>query len=168
MLPTMKQKSSHCDYIYIYHSAIPQWHKDKDKHHAFPYLSRYKFYNPWWRHQMETLLALLALCAENWPITGEFPSQRPVTGTFDVSFDPPLNKRLSKQSWGWWFETPTLPLWHHCNYSQLCHSFHVPFMPCGFHVRMPFFFASLAHTFNTLKTRQNGHHFTDDIFTSIF
>ena len=26
-----------------------------------------------------------------------------------------LNKRLSKQSWGWWFETPTRSLWRHCN-----------------------------------------------------
>ena len=26
-----------------------------------------------------------------------------------------LNKRLSKQSWGWWFETPSRPLWRHCN-----------------------------------------------------
>ena len=25
------------------------------------------------------------------------------------------NKRLSKQSWGWWFETPSHPLWRHCN-----------------------------------------------------
>ena len=25
------------------------------------------------------------------------------------------NKRLSKQSWGWWFETPSCPLWSHCN-----------------------------------------------------
>ena len=22
---------------------------------------------------------------------------------------------MSKQSWGWWFETPSLSLWHHCN-----------------------------------------------------
>ena len=29
--------------------------------------------------------------------------------------DRRLNKRLSKQSWGWWFETPSRPLWHHCN-----------------------------------------------------
>ena len=29
-----------------------------------------------------------------------------------------LNKRLSKQSWGWWFETPSRPLWRHCNESQ--------------------------------------------------
>ena len=26
-----------------------------------------------------------------------------------------LNKRLSKQWWGWWFETPSRPLWCHYN-----------------------------------------------------
>ena len=26
-----------------------------------------------------------------------------------------LNKRLCKQSWDWWFETPSRPLWRHCN-----------------------------------------------------
>ena len=69
----------------------------------------------WWRHQMETFSALLALCAGNPPVTGEFPSQRPVTQSFDVFFDLRLNKRLSKQSWGWWFETPLRSLWRHCN-----------------------------------------------------
>ena len=53
--------------------------------------------------------------AGNSPITGEFPSQRPVTRRFDVFLDLRLNKRLSKQSWGWWFETPPCPLWRHCN-----------------------------------------------------
>ena len=33
----------------------------------------------WWRHQIETFSALLALCEGNSPVTGEFPSQRPVT-----------------------------------------------------------------------------------------
>ena len=33
----------------------------------------------WWRHQMETFFGLLALCARNSPITGEFFAQRPVT-----------------------------------------------------------------------------------------
>ena len=33
---------------------------------------------------------------------GEFPAQRPVTRSFDVFFDLRLNKRLSKQPWGWW------------------------------------------------------------------
>ena len=46
----------------------------------------------------------------------EFPAQRPVTRSFDVFFDLRLNEqRLSKQSWGWWFETPTRPLWRHSN-----------------------------------------------------
>ena len=39
----------------------------------------------WWRHQMETFSALLALCAGNSPVTGEFPAQRPVTRSFDIS-----------------------------------------------------------------------------------
>ena len=74
-----------------------------------------KHTHPWWRHQMETFFALLALCAGNSPVTGEFPTQRPVTRSFAVSFDLRLNKRLSKQSWGWWFETPTCSLWRHRN-----------------------------------------------------
>ena len=41
----------------------------------------------WWRHQMETFSALLALCVGNSPVTGEFPAQRPVTRSFDVFFD---------------------------------------------------------------------------------
>ena len=54
------------------------------------------------------------LCGE---FTGlsEFPAQRPVTRSFDVFFDLSLNKRLSKQSRGWWFETQSRPLWRHCN-----------------------------------------------------
>ena len=72
----------------------------------------------WWRHQMEKCSALLAICAGNSPVPGEFPAQRPVTRSFDVFFDLHLNKRLSKQWWGWWFETPSCPLWRHCNVSQ--------------------------------------------------
>ena len=64
---------------------------------------------------METFSALLALYAGNSPVTGEFPSQRPVTRSFGVFFDLCLNKRLSKQSRGWWFETPSRSPWRHCN-----------------------------------------------------
>ena len=71
--------------------------------------------NAWWRHQMETFSALLAICAGNSPVPGEFPAQRPVTRSFDVFFDLRLNKRLNKQSSGWWFETICRPLWRHCN-----------------------------------------------------
>ena len=41
----------------------------------------------WWRHQMETFSALLALCVGKSPVTGEFHSKRPVTRSFDVLFD---------------------------------------------------------------------------------
>ena len=54
-----------------------------------------------------------------WPFVREFPALRPVTRSFDVFFDLRPNKRLSKQWWGWWlerwFETPSSPLWRHCN-----------------------------------------------------
>ena len=57
------------------------------------------------------------LCGE---FTGHrwIPAQRPVTRSFHVFFELRLNKRLSKQSWGWWFETPSRPLWRHCNGSN--------------------------------------------------
>ena len=46
---------------------------------------------------------------------GEFHTQRPVTRSFAVFFDLRLNKRLSKQPWGWWFETLSWSLWRHRN-----------------------------------------------------
>ena len=49
------------------------------------------------------------------PVTGELPAQGPVTRSFDFFFDLRLNKCFSKQSWGWWFETLSRPLWRHCN-----------------------------------------------------
>ena len=49
----------------------------------------------WWRHQMETFSASLDLCEGNSPVTCEFPSQRPVTRSFDFN----LNLRLNKNGW---------------------------------------------------------------------
>ena len=69
----------------------------------------------WWRHQMKTFSAWLAICAGNSPVPGEFPTQRPVTRSFDVYFDLRPNNRWSKQSLGWWFETLSPPLWRHRN-----------------------------------------------------
>ena len=48
-------------------------------------------------------------------VTGELPTQRPVMRSFDVFFHLRQNKVFSKQWWGWWFETPSHSLWHHCN-----------------------------------------------------
>ena len=41
-----------------------------------------------------------------------------------------LNKRLIKQSWGWWFETPLRPLWRHCNviFTPRCVLHHIFFL----------------------------------------
>ena len=52
-----------------------------------------------------------------WEFTGpgEFPTQRPVTRSFDGFFNLGLNKRLSEQPWNWWFETPSWSLWRQCN-----------------------------------------------------
>ena len=69
----------------------------------------------WRRHQMETFSALLAFCGGNSPVIGDFPSQRPVTRSFDGFFVQRLNKRLSKHSRRRWFETPSRLLWRHCN-----------------------------------------------------
>ena len=66
-----------------------------------------------WRQQMETFSALLAICAGKSPVTGESPSQRPVTRSFDVFFDLRRNKRLSKERRRW-FET-SRSLWRHCS-----------------------------------------------------
>ena len=84
----------------------PTFYKDARLCHAI---------NSWWRHQMETFSALLAICAGNSPVPGEFPTQRPVTRSFDVYFDLIPNKRLRKQSWGWWFGALWCQSWRHRN-----------------------------------------------------
>ena len=55
------------------------------------------------------------MTSSNGNIFREFPAKRPVTRSFDVFFDLCLNKRLSKQSWGWWSETLSCSLWRHSN-----------------------------------------------------
>ena len=70
---------------------------------------------PWWNHQMQTFSVLLTICAGNSPVNGEFHAQRPLTRSFGVFFNLRLNKRLSKQWWVWFYETPSRPLRRHCN-----------------------------------------------------
>ena len=84
----------------------------------------------WWRHQIEIFSALLELYAGNSPVTDEFPTQRPVTRSFDIFFDLRHNKRFnSKQPRRWWFETPPRSLWRHCDANMhadvfMCIQFH--------------------------------------------
>ena len=73
---------------------------------------------------METFFALLALCRGNSPVTGEFPSQRPVTRSFDVFFALRMDKPFNKPSRRRWVETPFHSLWSHC-YVNVCPQCHV-------------------------------------------
>ena len=93
-------------------------------------VKRYAGYSCWWRPAKRSLMMKSSiwnifrvtghLCGE---VPGEFPAQRPATRSFDVFFDLRLNKRLSKQLWGWWFETPSRPLWRYRNVlNQNCRS----------------------------------------------
>ena len=63
----------------------------------------------------ENIFRVTGFCERNPPLTGGFPSQRPVTRNSDVFFDLCLNKWLSKHSTRQWFETPCCSLWHRCN-----------------------------------------------------
>ena len=62
------------------------------------------------------------LCGE-FTVSGEFPTHKPVTRIFDVFFGLRLNKRLSKQPWGWWFETLSWSLWRQYNVTQTMPAF---------------------------------------------
>ena len=80
---------------------------------------------------------------------GEFPAQRPVTRSFDVFFDLGLNKRLSKQRRGWWFEMPSWSLWRQCN------GFSWRLSTRKFHLRVHDFEMSSGDFFNAI-----GYHRT--------
>ena len=75
----------------------------------------------WWNMMASSngnIVRVIGHWAGNSPVTGEFPAQRPVPWSFCVFFVLRLNKRLCKQSRCRWFETPSRPLWRHCNVSQ--------------------------------------------------
>ena len=109
---TTAERNSHCD---LHHNRKviggmgPRW----------SWIDTALLFTSWWRHQMKTLSALLALCEEKPPVTGRFPLQKSVTLSFDVFFDLRLNKRLSKQSSHRWFETPSRSLWRHFDVLEL-------------------------------------------------
>ena len=72
---------------------------------------------PRWRHQMETF-------SRYWPFVRGIhrspvihPHKQKASDAVLLisSLIRALNKRLSKKSWGWWFETPSRSLWRHCN-----------------------------------------------------
>ena len=95
------------------------WMLDLKCGHQFrPFAHGAVIQHAWWRHQLETISALLFFCAGNSPAIGEFHAQRPVTRSFGVFFDLRLQQQLSKQWRRRWFET--LSLRRHCNGSGVC------------------------------------------------
>ena len=68
------------------------------------------------------------------PLCEEFSGFRriPLTKASDAElwffFDLRLNKRLSKQSGGWLFETPSRSLWRHCNGEMTLQQFFVTYV----------------------------------------
>ena len=60
--------------------------------------------------------ALLAICVGNSTFTGEFTKASDALWCFLGLL---LEKWLSKHAWGYWFETPSRPLWRHCNVQTL-------------------------------------------------
>ena len=115
----------------------------------------------WWRHGMETFSALMAFCAGHSPVTGEFPSQRPVTRSFDAFFDLCRTIRLSKQLGGLWFEAASHSFWRHCNITCVHHqastfnkkipdnnSLYAQLQLCEFYHKYRFSFLDESHLLN--------------------
>ena len=71
--------------------------------------------NSWWSHKWKYFL-------HNWPFVRGIhgspvisPHKGQWHGALMFSLNCVLNKPLSKQLWGWWFEMPSRPLWRHRN-----------------------------------------------------
>ena len=106
----------------------------------------------------ENTFRVTGLLCGNSPVTGEFPSQRSVTRSFDVFFDLRLNKRLSEQSWGWWFETPWRSLWRHCNVPGAIHPSIPSCLACCSKCSV-FYFHRVRRGFRSVwQERGWGHH----------
>ena len=109
---------SHAHVYKAFPLSTGQWHK------RFFTAVQNSYLCDWtsWGHddviKMETFSAILAFCAGNSPVTGEFPTQRPMTRSSNVFFDLRLNKQLSKQRRRRWIETPSRSLWRHCNVTR--------------------------------------------------
>ena len=123
----MFNKALWSDWLRFRVTMIIAWYSDKRISHLYVLYTkrntRLSHYSCW-RHQIETFSALLAICAGNSPVIDEFPALRSVTRSFDFLFHLRMNKRLSKQSWGWWFKTLSRPLWRHCNGTLVADSRH--------------------------------------------
>ena len=119
---------------------------------------------------MEIFSALLVLCTGNSPVTGEFPSQRPVTRSFDVFFDLRLVKCSSKQWRRWWFVTPSRPLWRHRNVNRLSVCVNQRSRPFGFRDSFPnWLFAQVtckSYHLTRVVVYKTGNYYSHDMHLS--
>ena len=90
---------------------------------------------------------------------GEFPSQRPVTRSFDVFCDLHLIKHLSKHSRRWWFEMPSCSLWHHCNVIVLIYA--IPWDTVLDHMVKPIFNCGSLSLFSAVNLALAGFPLTN-------
>ena len=74
-----------------------------------PYIARKKVWSVWYDSTTITCPKYVNWSPVNSPHRGQW------RGAVDVFFGLRRNKRMSKQSWGWWCETPLGPLWRNCN-----------------------------------------------------
>ena len=130
-----------------------------DSHQYIPNIEPIHY--PWWRYQMETFSALLAICAANSSVTGKFLAQGPVTRTFDVFFDCDwIDGWVNNGEAGDWRRyrsdydviVMTVPssLWDSIrDFTEETPNFNC-IVPCSI-----------------LRPRQNGRHFADGIIKSI-
>ena len=105
-----------------------------------------------WKH----FLRYWALCEGNPPVNGGFPSQRPVTRSFDVFFVLRLNKLLRKQSRRRWFETPLRSLWFHCNGNEKPGIHLCAFAALCEYVKTTFIYTNVQMEIKTDKNQTNG------------
>ena len=105
--------------------------------------------------------------AGNSPV-GEFPAQRPVTRRFDVFFDLRLNKRFSKQPWGWWFETPSWSLWRQCNdITHYCTQYIFEVRTSTSNSRTTPIARCVKHSFSEIKMKTETFPFRQNAFESV-
>ena len=91
----MKLNTVHTEQLNISQSSAESFPTKKKQKNRTPRTSHHYFrvlFAMMTSSNGNTFSALLALCVGNSPVTGEFPSQRPVTRSFDVFFDLPEQK----------------------------------------------------------------------------
>ena len=113
------------------------------------------------------------LCLE---FTGpcEFPAQKQVTQSFEFSVICVwIHGWVNKQSWCWWFETLSCPLWRHCNDINPVGTRHwttskqIRTPPRSEPMDYAVYSSTMMRANNNTNDTQNGKFFTELPFTKI-